>query len=410
MRTKKVLFLTYFFPPSGGAGVGRNLKFAKYLPKFDWQPIIISAGENINYLKDYNLLKDIAKDLIVHRIDHKEINKERLYICRKLKIDINFPDYYKHWHGPTIKKAREIIKKEKIDLIFSSSAPFTSHFIALELKKEFKIPWVADFRDPWYGNNQLDLHRDKFLLYPINKIISAKIKNKEKKFVTFADRIIVTSWFHKNDLFKTHKIASNSIEVITNGYDEEDFSETKENRLYSNKLTIIFTGSFYTGFKEIFNKFLNVVKKIDNDIEVIVVGKAAEEAKNIKTTNLTCIYNLSKNKLFTLCKGSDFLFLMTLVDAKWWIPGKIFEYFRLNKPVIALTSEFGDAARLTREAQAGFVISHDEKEMEKQLRDIFKKYKNGEFNNFKNNDRYIKRFERRILTKKLAHIFNNVLK
>lgn len=406
---KTVLFITYFFPPLAGAGVGRTLKFSRNLPELGWKPIIISASENVQYTKDYSLLKEVSKELDVHRIGHKKLpSSEIQYLRNKLKIAYDFPDIFKNWYLPAYQEARKILNKEKIDLIFSSSAPFTSHFIAMKLHDEFNIPWVADFRDPWSGNDILNSHYEKMLVKPLRYRIKSKIKYEERRIIENADRTIVTSWYHQQQLRELHHVSSDKLEVITNGYDELDFNDLKyRNKLYPEKITITFIGSFYTGFKELALDFLRTLYEIDHNIEMIYIGKSASEMSNISMENLTCINNIPRQKMLTLSSGSDFLFIVMPSSAKW-IPGKLFEYLRLGKPIIALTPEDGDAAKIIRNANAGFILSFDKLQMKWQLKTILENYKNGIIDTFMPNNEYISQYERGVLARKLADIFNKV--
>lgn len=408
---KKVLFITYFFPPLGGAGVGRSLKFSKYLPDFGWQPIVISAAESVSYGKDYSQLKEVPERINVYRIGHKEAKyKEWDYLLNKLKIRFDFPDIFKTWYSPALKKAREIISSEKIDLIFSSSAPYTSHFIAMKLKKEFKIPWVADFRDPWSGNDILTLSYESTLIKPLRKILTKKIRIAEKEILKATDKAIVVSWFHKKQLCDLHGIKNSLIEVITNGYDEADFREKKQYNLYPDKITVTYGGTFYFGYKKLAIDFLNALNTIETDIEVVFIGKGAAEMQNVDNHNLTCIYNLPKEKFLPLCSGSDFLLLLILPTAFWNIPGKIFDYLCSGRPILAIAPEDGDAARIIKEAKAGFILPYEKIKMEQQLKQIFEMHKEGTFTNFHPDWKYISQYERKKLTQRLALVFDEVVK
>lgn len=407
---KKVIFIAYFFPPLGGAGVWRSLKFAKYLPEFGWQPIIISAAASVSYGKDWSLLEEIPQEIEIHRIGHHEPKwKAWQYSRSKLKIAFDFPDSFRRWYSPAYREASGILQKEKVNLIFSSSAPFTSHLIAMKLKKKFNIPWVADFRDPWSGNDELNLHYAETLMQPLRNIMLSKIKNAENNILKTADKIVVASWYHKQQLCELHQVQGDKIAVITNGYDESDFAGIKGLNLYPNKLTIYFVGSFYSGFKKIASDFTNVIVGLNKRTEIVIVGKAASVMnQDVAMDNLTCIYNIPKAKMLAFCLSSDFLLLIMLPSAMW-IPGKIFEYLRLGKPILALVPEEGDAAKIIKEANAGFILSYDKEEMKKQLKEILGKYKEGAFKDSLINYQYISQFERRETTERLAKKFDEVI-
>jgi glycosyltransferase involved in cell wall biosynthesis len=408
---KTVLFITYFFPPLAGAGVPRSLKFAKYLPDFGWKPIVISAAESVNYPKDYSLLEEVPGELEVHRVGHRESRfKEWQYARTRLKLAFDFPDNFRSWYSPAYREAKGILRKEKVDLIFSSSAPFTSHFVAMKLKKEFNVPWVADFRDPWFGNYGLNVYYNKTLTQPLIKILATKIKNAERDILKTADKIIVVSWHQRQQLCELHQVAGGKVDVITNGYDESDFDGIKTQSLYPDRLVITFTGSFYLGFKELALDFSDVLREVDKKVELVFIGKAATEMQDVGMDSLTCIYNIPRDKMLAFASASDFLFIVFVPSSPYIVSGKIFEYLRLGKPILALVPEEGDAAKIIKEANAGFILSYDKETMKNQLKEIFEKHRGGMFKDFQPSWEYIRQFERKKLTQKLGGVFDEVIR
>lgn len=401
---KKVLFIYYHFPPI--IGDWRGMGFVRLLPESGWQPIVISA-ESVKYGKDYSLLQKIPDEIEIHRVGHREPSGEWQYARSKLRINYDFPDYFKGWYSPALREARKILQKEKIDLIFSSSPPYTSALIAMKLKKEFNIPWVAEWRDPWSGNEFLNLAYDKTLIRPLRDLQKFQIRRSEKDILKIADKTIVVSWHHQKQLSELQGVETEEIEVITNGYDESDFQELKTQPLYPDKLTIVFLGSFYPQFREPILKFLEVVGEVAGDAEVAFIGRGAIALQDINMPNLTCVLHLVKEKALALAAGSDFLFIIMPPYAKW-IPMKIYEYLRIGKPVLALVPKDGDVARIIEEAKAGFVLSYEKEEMKKQLKAIFGQWREGGFKDFHPDGEYVSQFERRNLTTRLVNIFDEV--
>jgi len=406
----KVLFITFFFPPLSGAGVWRSLKYAKYLPNYGWKPIVISADERINYDKDYSLLKEIPEGTDIYRIGYKERSKIWQFARSKLKLDYDFPDAFNigTWFLPAYKLAREILLKEHIDLVYSSSGPFISHFVAMKLKQEFKIPWVADFRDPWTGNVLINQHFTKNLIEPLRKHIFSKIWQAEDKILDKANKITVVTWQHKHLLCDQHEISSGKIKVITNGYNEEDFREINKNSIYPNKIVIMYAGSIYAGYVELVSDFLDLLYEIDPQIEVVFIGKGALEIQKLNRLNLTCIANLTKEKFMSFSLGSDFSLLTIHPSAKWNIPGKTYDYLRLGKPILALAPEDGDAAKIIKETNTGFVLSYDRQKRKGQLENILKSWKEGTFK-FEPDWENIAKYEVQNLTQEMVYTFNDII-
>lgn len=403
---KRVLCIDYFFPPlMGGWWIGTGV--IKFLPDLGWQPVVLSAAETVSYGKDHSLLKLIPNDIEVHRIAHREVSREWAYALQKLKINYQFPDNYKNWYSPALQEARKILQKEKVDLIYSASEPFTSHFIAMKLKREFNIPWVAEFGDLWAGNDFLNRHYDNTLMPPLRQLQKLQIKQGESDILNTADKVIVIHPYHKQQLDKQYTSIANKIEVVTDGYDESDFKQLNPERIYPDKLTIVFLGSFYAEFQESIMNFFKAVSEVDEQVEIIFIGRGAIGLQEVSMPNLTRILHLVKEKALNFASGADFLFLVMPPSAKW-TPSKLYEYLRLGKPVLALVPEDSDPAKIVWEAEAGFVLSHNVEKMKGQLKVIFDQRRQGKFKDFHPKWEYISQFDRRNLTKRLATLFDEV--
>jgi len=402
---KKVLFIYYFFPPL--MGDWRGVGFARFLPEFGWQPIVISAADCVSYRKDYSLLKMVPAETRVHRVGHREPKlKEWQYALNKFRINYIFPDEYKSWYSPAIQQARKVLRQEKIDLIFSSSSPSTSAFIAMKLKEEFNIPWVAEWRDLWSANTFTNRNYDKMLIKPLRQLQRFQMRVGERDILRRANKTVVVSQHHREQLGHLHGAEEGRITVITNGYDEPDFTELKPSSIYPGKMTITFLGTVYSPFQESIDLFLRTVTEIDKYVEVVFIGRGAADMQGTTMENLTLVLHLVKEKALSFASGSDFLFLVMPPNAKW-IPGKIFEYLRLGKPILALVPEDGDVATIVNEARAGFVLSYDPEKLKQQLTLIFQGWKTGEFKGFRPDWEYVAQFERRNLTKQLAECFDS---
>lgn len=403
---RKVLFIYYHFPPI--MGDWRGLGLGQPLREFGWQPIVISAAESVRYEKDYSLLAKVPQGIEIHRVGHREPSKEWQYARNKLRINYDFPDYYKSWYYPALREARKILQREKVDLIFSSSPPYTAALIAMQLKQEFNIPWVADWRDLWSANEFLNLAYDRTVIRPLRRLLKYRITKAEYHILETADKNIVVCWYQKKHLCERHGIEGERIEVITNGYEESDFEELRPCPLYLDKLTIVFLGSFYPDYRELILKFLKIVGEVAGDVEIVFIGRGAVAMQDMNMPNLTRILHLPKKKALAFAAGSDFLFLVMPPYAKWTLL-KIYEYLRIGKPILALVPKEGDAARIVEEARAGFVLSYEQEEMKNQLKTVFDQWRQGKFKDFQANLEYVSQFERRNLTKKLVDIFNGIV-
>ena len=235
---KKVLIITYYWPPSGGAGVQRWLKFVKYLREFGWEPVVYTPENPEAPAIDMSLEKDIPENLTVIKTKiwepysvYKKLvgikpeekikagflsenKKPSLIENISVKIRGNFfiPDARKFWIKPSIKFLTKYLKDNPVDAIVSTGPPHSMHMIALGLKKKLNIPWLADFRDPW---TNIDFYEELNLSASADK----KHHQMEKSVLENADTVSVISRTMAVD-FK--RLYNRHYEVITNGFDEDD--------------------------------------------------------------------------------------------------------------------------------------------------------------------------------------------
>jgi glycosyltransferase involved in cell wall biosynthesis len=353
---KKVLFIDYFSPPL--AADWRGVALAKFLPEFGWQPVVISAAESVSYDKDYSLLKEIPEKTEVHRVGHRELSRVSRLALNGLRINYSYPDPYGSWCSPALREARRILNNAKADLIYSASPSFTTAFVAMKLKREFGIPWVADFLDGWAVNDFLTVNLEQSLIRPLRDLMKFRIRRGEGDILRSADKAVVISWHVKQRLCELHKVEGTTIEVVNDGYEESVFEGLSARALYPDKLTIVFLGSFYAPFKEPVIKFVKAANDVSQEAEVVFIGRGAAAMQAVTKAEATYILNLPRKKALAFALGSDFLFVVMPPNAKW-IPTKIYDYLRLGKPILALVPADGDAAKIVREARGGFVLSHE---------------------------------------------------
>jgi len=275
---KKVIMISYRFPPFAGAGVFRTLKFVKYLPDFNWKPLVVSANSSKFAPIDKTLLDEVSNKANVFRTYTVE-SKVYRYLPSIVGINRKWyqvPDVFIGWIPFALLKAKKVVKKEKPNVIYSTSPPITSHLIAMLLKGKTGLPWVADFRDPWTDN--------MLVSYPTN--FHRKIEEKiEHKIGKYADSIIFTMDSHMNHFLKKYPdISPKKCVYINNGYDHEDFEDIKVNK--SKVFTLTYVGSFYNNITPIF--LLQALKKIiaKNKINrkkfrVMFIGKKSKEYQNL---------------------------------------------------------------------------------------------------------------------------------
>ncbi|WP_262148316.1 glycosyltransferase family protein [Chryseobacterium foetidum] len=445
MELKKILIITYYWPPAGGPGVQRWLKFAKYLPDYGWKPIIYTP-ENPSYpLLDESLMKDVPADLEIVRTNiwepyqlAEKLNKSNKKFKAgqfdvgqnqswKSKLSIwvrgNFfiPDARVFWVKPSTQFLEKYLKENNIETIVTTGPPHSMHLIGLNLKKKFpELKWIADFRDPWteisyYKHLKLTNRSDK------------KHRFLESEVFKNADITLATSY---TDAENFRKNGANSF-CITNGFDETDsnpntFQLSNSKRCHpepveglqpSNPQTK-FTLS-YIGVLEQLRNPENLWKALDNlvktssdfaeNFSLKFVGRIDDKILNTIENSLLKwhILNLgylSHDKAVSEMSNSNLLLMTNFPNesSKGIIPGKIFEYLATGKQIISFGPDDADVAKILNETKAGKHFSYnDSKEIEDFILEKFVLWKNG---NFSENTQNIEQFSRRNLTKQLSEI------
>jgi|LSQX01.2.fsa_nt_gb UDP-N-acetyl-D-glucosamine dehydrogenase len=454
VKRKKVLFIAYVFPPISGSGVQRSLKFIKYLRNYGWEPVVVTVGDTKAAFFDETLFSDIPEGIEIIRINRPgiiddfyvnelfnvyskivpvNILNEYISIINKYKlINLNWlllPDVHIPWANEVIKEIHKYCNFDEIDLIYSTSGPYSDHIIGYYLKKEYNKPWVADFRDEWTNNPMIKPNK--------KNIVYIVLREMEKKIVEFADKIITTTDGAASNYKKIFNLKDDKVVTITNGYDEEDFKEislgknksnNKDNEKDQNKrFTIIHNGVLYGNRSPI--PFINVIKnlvdgnKISKDKIVVYFAytdKDEEYKAYIKERGLgECIQfsgYLSHKESLKKASNADLLLLIIGEEEKWKTvhAGKVFEYLRLCKPIMGLSPKGSVTEELLTETGRGKNFDFSDYEgMESYILEIYEKWQEDKLNacilkDYKINEDIIK-FERKNLTKKLADVFNELI-
>jgi hypothetical protein len=445
---KKVLIISYYFPPSGGPGVQRVLKFVKYLPQFGWEPIVLTVQDGDFPARDETLLKEIPSDIKVYRTNITEPYKYYRIITGRKKeaaLDVDninkgsgkkfsekfaefiratffIPDGRRGWLKFALKEGKKILQLEKPDVIFSSSPPYTCAMIAMKLKKYSRekmkedIPWVSDFRDAWTD----------YISTPNRWFIPSMIdKRYERKTLEEANVITTVVNGIKDDFDEKYPHISQQKKyvLIRNGFDVDDFVNIKGLPKEKDKLTIVYTGSMYGKRNPYFLidtlSGLCKDKKIDKDkIKLIFVGRCGSDILNFINSSdikesINIISYIPHSESIEYLMKADAMLLIIDEDkySKMIVSGKVFEYLGASlstgKPIIAITPE-GEAADLIRQTNSGFIIPHGNSELLSQT--ILNLYNCILGNSIKIsvNKEEIKKYDRKFLTQKLAETLNQL--
>ncbi len=433
MKMKKVLVITYNWPPCGGIGVLRCLKFVKYLKEFGWEPIVyIPDGAEYPYLDDSNI-KDIPKDITIIKgkifelfrafkfiTGRKNANlnnivhvRDRHSLFDKISIFIrgNFfiPDARALWIKPSVKLLSKYLKEHPIDAIFTNGPPHTNTAIGTKLSAITGIPYLADFQDPW---TQVDYYK----LFKITSWADKIHKRREQETFMQAKKITIASPSWKADI---ESIGAKNVDVLYYGYDEDDFANIKA------KPDIFFTlcHSGLLGFDRNPQNLFEVISELNVEIPTFKSHFRLKLLGQIdfEVTHLIEKYNLSSQvillgtvlrniSLQEICNAWALLLpLNKAANAKGRMPGKLYEYLRSYRPIISLGPNDSDVAELIREYKVGKNFLYNETGG---LKSYIKSFYENYFlvSNFKSinpvND--IGVFSNRVQTKKLASYLNEI--
>lgn len=421
---KNVLFIVYYFPPMGASGVQRPLKFIKYLREYGWNPIIITPHPGMYHTFDHSLIEEVESlGIEVHRIDAKtpfhvigkqakEVNKIPDWLAetaRRILSLLYIPDNKKAWIKPAVEKAKKLINEKKIEAIYSTSPPPSNHIIAARLKDTFGIPVVMDFRDDWLEYQSI--------IYPtpIHKKINARY---EKKTVEKADVVVTNNNVTLESLRSRTDNGKVEYQVISHGYDPEDFSDIDTGYKPGNTLKILYSGIFYQERQPDI-----LLKAIKNIIELGILTKDKIELhfqggleqrhlSMIEKCGLSeCLHNHGyvehKKAVENLCKADILWFIVDHRNqSKSVTPGKLYEYMATRKPILGLITE-GDSTEVLKEYKAGYYCNpRDVKAVEENLKEIINHWKNNTLPT--PDEEFIKKHNRKELTAELADIFNKI--
>jgi glycosyltransferase involved in cell wall biosynthesis len=399
---KKALIITYYWPPSGGAGVQRWLKFAKYMREFGWEPVIYTPENPERPAVDHSLEKDIPENITVLKTKivepysfykrfvgrKKEDTIKSGFLSEKknpspaekiavwIRGNLFIPDARKFWITPSIKFLSRYLQQNPVDVVISTGPPHSMHLIALGLKKKLNLTWVADFRDPW---THIDYYNDLML----TRRSDQKHKALELEALTQADQVVVVSEGMKT-LFKS--IHNRNYHVITNGYDADDLpAEVPEP---DKKFSIAHIGSMPKSRNpetlwRVLSEMVNADPEFAADLEIKLVGQAdwlvLESLKNHQLEKfLNLIHYLPHDRVIEEQMKSAVLLLLinNTPNARMILTGKFFEYLAARRPILCIGPEDGDAAGIIEETGSGMMASWEEFEKTKNhIKKLYSNYK-----------------------------------
>lgn len=430
---KKVLIITYYWPPSGGSGVQRWLKFTKYLREFGWEPIIYTVENGEFPIIDTSLEKDVPEGITVLRQPIWEPYQLYKFFTGQKKTDRvvsgflsenkkpslsskistfirgNFfiPDARMFWIRPSIRFLKEYLANNTVDAMVSNGPPHSTHLIALGIKEKMNIPWLADFRDPWTA---IDFYQDLML----TPFADWRHHTLEKKVITKANTVVVVSETRRKDF---EQIVSRKVAVVTNGYDESDVFDNPS-ALSTKEFSIAHIGLmnkdrnlpvFWRALRELTTENPAFAQQL----KVKLIGKCDASVRDTIAENqmeawTEYIDYMPHKEVSFLQQSVSVLYLPinNVFNAEAVLPGKVFEYLAARRPILVIGPEGGDASVIIREAGAGWISGFEDVEkLKANLSDMFQKHLSQQLHV---NPTGISQYSRRSLTGKMAALLTEI--
>ncbi|MCA6075228.1 glycosyltransferase family 4 protein [Fulvivirga sedimenti] len=422
---KTVLIITYYWPPSGGSGVQRWMKFANYLEDEGWHPVILTPENPQFVVKDDSLEQEVNENIEVLRIPIWEpyqlfekaggnpnvsqgnTSGSVSSIAKFIRGNFFLPDPRVFWRKPAVRFLKDYLKSRRVDFIVTTGPPHSIHLIGLSLKGKFNIPWLADFRDPWSDWDMLDEFHTSALARSYHRKMERKVAGKADILLT-----VSPSWAET-----LHKRYDRQVEVITNGFDTADFSnvtDTGPDNFSLAHFGLINQFRHAPAFWEALEQLQLLNPEIHDLLKIDLYGVMDPEIHTFieswdKSGEQVTIHgSISHKEVIESYRKCTvvLMFMNKSSNAKGHIPGKLFEYLSAGKPILAIGDPEGDAATIIRDTGAGVVLRWDDTEgICGILNEWYLEYKKT--GSLPGPDRnVINRYSRKELTTRLASLMN----
>jgi glycosyltransferase involved in cell wall biosynthesis len=426
---KRVLIITYYWPPAGGGGVMRWLKMSKYLPEWGWQPVICTPENPDPSVIDESLLEEVPPEAetlkvpiwepydLYRKLTGKPKNarfkaghiseassgswKDKLSVF--IRGNLLIPDPRVFWVNPAVRFLKNYLKEKPVDLIVSTGPPHSMHLIALKLKKQFpSIPWLADFRDPWTG---IDFYHQLKLTW-----LADKLHHKmERMVLTSADVVTVVSPDMKRT---TEALCRRTVHVVYNGFDPGDFGDIDP--LDDRFFIISHFGAFNrdrnpSALWKTLAELGAEIPAFKEKLKIRLIGQTdfniVNEAGQLGLSGQLEIFSHIDHKPGLKLLGQSAVLLLPLnnaPNAMGILPGKMFEYLALKRPVLAIGPLTSDCEEIIIKTNAGYYCDFgDTKGLKASLEQLFKAWQKGERISEKQNN---EAFSRRNLAREIMEL------
>jgi glycosyltransferase involved in cell wall biosynthesis len=436
---KKVLIITYYWPPAGGPGVRRIVKFVKYLPLFGWEPIILTVKNGEFPTRDESLAAEIPSNIKV--IKTASLEPGSLYkwftgqkqdapipvaavaesggnwkkrLSRWVRLHLFIPDAKIGWIPFALSAGKKCIKQEKPALILSSLPPPSVHLIAQKLSKWSGIKWVADFRDPWTDIYHYDSVKLSGWAARFNLSLEKRVLEKADSVITVSNGLA--------RLFEKKVGLGGNLSIISNGYDESEMPKLKHDSAASSKFTMIYTGKLNfqqnpENLWQVLNKMINENKDFADNFQLSFFGQPDQLViRSIQKSGIEncCHFNpvIPYSELLPKIAEAK-LSLLLIPNTKnnlGIVTGKIFDYLGTGIRIFGIGPKNGDAAKILEECASGSMVEYDDAAaIEQELKRLFTFWQNGRSLTSEAKPDKIIQYSRRKGAERLAQVMDGLL-
>lgn len=432
---KRVLIITYYWPPTGGSGVQRWVKFAKYLPQEGWQPVIYTPENPEQLAVDHTLETEIPQEAEIVKtriiepyglykkflrksghsreaVEVNPVNAQNKTFVQKAAMwvrgNLFRPDPRCMWIRPSVRFLKKYLEEHPVDLIVSTGPPQSMHMIGRKLARETGLPWVADFRDPW-------TRIFYFKHLSMTKATRRWHEKMEKRVLDEASAVVAVSPLVQQDF---QLMTQTPVELITNGYDECDFPPQPASEQPAAPFIITHTGLFAadgnpTVLWEVLAERCRKDDSFRNMLNIRLIGKTDDQImRSIEEAglmpNTTDMGYLPHSKAILEQRQASLLILPLRKEPEYKavLPGKLFEYLASWRPVLGIGQPDGAMSVILNQTRTGVVFDwNDRASIDKFIGMCWEMHQKGRLNV---SDADLKQFTRRELTRRMARLFDSL--
>jgi glycosyltransferase involved in cell wall biosynthesis len=366
---RHLLVVAYVFPPLGGGGVQRTLGFVRHLLDRGWRSIVITAGDDSKYwARDPTLLAHVPGEIEVHRVPEGIVGTAAQWARRAVPRSIRpafdralfVPDRNATWWPSAVRRALALLSARSIDAIYSTSGPWTDHLVAMAASARSRVPWVADFRDPWTLSH---------FFSAATPLHAAAHRALEREVYERADRIVVNTKTHLDQVLASFPVARGKALHLPNGWDPEELADLPAHAPGQGRRSekrIVYAGSFYPGrgperFYALLEEAFRLQPELRSRIAVDLYGKTegARVPASLADRVVEHGYVSQREANEALARADATLIVMPEGESSGFVPGKLFTQLFVGRPILAVTPP-GDTAELVREAGGGSLVMEPE--------------------------------------------------